>query len=313
MLIFAHLPLLLLLGNQDSVTCIDLEKQHEVIYAVVGEPLVLNCTYNCSSGFVRGHWIKVSDCPHCHRPRETKNVTKNGDLCRLPLYFPHLSTEDFRYNYTCFSEDHESKHLSRKIEVLVSLQAQGRHSAPATMVTTEVSVTALSNHEDSIIDNEEFTVVKVLATVTVIVAAVLAAVAVYLCMSRNRYCKGKPAVICTGTTSREGSSVGRSTTGACLTNCERVALRITPADCQSDHEVPYADIMITMRGASTPELTQISYLAPGDHRERWREEAGPEARSTLQASRSADRLHVQPREVSRKMSTNSEYAVITYS
>ncbi|XP_064880719.1 uncharacterized protein LOC115137127 isoform X2 [Oncorhynchus nerka] len=309
MLIFAHLPLMLLLGNQDSVTCIDLEKQHEVIYAVVGEPLVLNCTYNCSSGFVRGHWIKVSDCPHCHGPRETKNVTKNGDLCRLPLYFSHLSTEDFRYNYTCFSEDHESKHLSRKIEVLVSLQAQGRHSAPATTVTTDVSVTALSNHEDSIIDN----VVKVLATVTVFVAAVLAAVAVYLCMSRNRYCKGKPDVICTGTTSREGSSVGRSTTGACLTNCERVALRITPADCQSDQEVPYADIMITMRGASTPELTQISYLAPGDHRERWREEAGPEARSTLQASRSADRLHVQPREVSRKMSTNSEYAVITYS
>ncbi|XP_045559412.1 uncharacterized protein isoform X2 [Salmo salar] len=296
MLILAHLPLLLLLGNQDSVTCIDLEKQHEVIYAVVGEPLVLNCTYNCSSGFVRGHWIKVSDCPHCPRPRETKNVTKNGDLCTLPLYFPHLSTEDFRYNYTCFSEDHESKHFSRKIEVLVSLQAQGRRSAPATTVTTDVSVTALSNHEDSIIDNEEFPVVKVLATVTVIVAAVLTAVAVYLCMSRNRYCKGKPAVICTGTTSREGSSVGRLTT-----------------DCQSDHEVPYADIMITMRGASTPELTQISYLAPGDHRERWREEAGPEARSHLQASRSADRLHVQPREVSRKMSTNSEYAVITYS
>ncbi|CAB1347528.1 unnamed protein product [Coregonus sp. 'balchen'] len=77
--------------------------------------------------------------------------------------------------------------------------------------------------------------------------------------------------------------------------------------------------MITMRGASTPELTKISYLAPGDHRERWREDAGhgpstgPEARSHLQASRSADRLHVQPREVSRKMSTNSEYAVITYS
>lgn len=110
----------------DSVTCIDLEKQHEVIYAVVGEPLVLNCTYNCSSGFVRGHWIKVSDCPHCPRPRETKNVTKNGDLCTLPLYFPHLSREDFQYNYTCFSEDHESEQFPRKIECLVSLQAQGR-------------------------------------------------------------------------------------------------------------------------------------------------------------------------------------------
>lgn len=40
---------------------------------------------------------------------------------------------------------------------------------------------------------------------------------------------------------------------------------------------------------------------------------GDESRSHLQASRSADRLHVpHPREVNRKMSTNSEYAVITY-
>lgn len=110
----------------DSVTCTDLQKQHEVIHAAVGEPLVLNCTYNCSSGFVRGHWLKLPDCLRCPRPRETKNVTKNGDLCTLPLYFPHLSREDFQYNYTCFSEDHESEQFPRKIECLVSLQAQGR-------------------------------------------------------------------------------------------------------------------------------------------------------------------------------------------
>lgn len=43
--------------------------------------------------------------------------------------------------------------------------------------------------------------------------------------------------------------------------------------------------------------------------QRW----GDKPRCHLQASRSADRLHVpQVREVSRKMSTNSEYAVITY-
>lgn len=41
----------------------------------------------------------------------------------------------------------------------------------------------------------------------------------------------------------------------------------------------------------------------------WRDES----QGHLQASRSADRLHLpQPREISRKMSTNSEYAVITY-
>ncbi|TWW77260.1 hypothetical protein D4764_12G0006500 [Takifugu flavidus] len=90
---------------------------------------------------------------------------------------------------------------------------------------------------------------------------------------------------------------------------ERVTLRIPTPDNDSDTEVPYADIMITVRGVSTPELTQVGYLSTGDGKEWWRDES----QGHLQASRSADRLHLpQPREISRKMSTNSEYAVITY-
>lgn len=38
-------------------------------------------------------------------------------------------------------------------------------------------------------------------------------------------------------------------------------------DNESDTEVPYADIMITVRGISTPELTQVGYLTPGDQKE----------------------------------------------
>ena len=38
-------------------------------------------------------------------------------------------------------------------------------------------------------------------------------------------------------------------------------------DNESDTEVPYADIMITVRGVSTPELTQVGYLSPGDQKE----------------------------------------------
>lgn len=38
-------------------------------------------------------------------------------------------------------------------------------------------------------------------------------------------------------------------------------------DDESDTEVPYADIMITVRGVSTPELTQVGYLSPGDQKE----------------------------------------------
>ncbi|XP_068173593.1 uncharacterized protein [Antennarius striatus] len=80
-------------------------------------------------------------------------------------------------------------------------------------------------------------------------------------------------------------------------------------DNVSYSEVPYADIMITVRGVSTPELTQVGCLSPIDHKEWW----GADPRPHLQTSRSADRLHVpQPREISRKMSTNSEYAIITY-
>lgn len=36
------------------------------------------------------------------------------------------------------------------------------------------------------------------------------------------------------------------------------------SDSASDTEVPYADIMITIRGVSTPELNQVVYLSPGD-------------------------------------------------
>lgn len=38
-------------------------------------------------------------------------------------------------------------------------------------------------------------------------------------------------------------------------------------DNESDTEVPYADIMITVRGVSTPELTQVGYSTPGDQKE----------------------------------------------
>lgn len=38
-------------------------------------------------------------------------------------------------------------------------------------------------------------------------------------------------------------------------------------DNDSDTEVPYADIMITVRGVSTPELTQVGYLSTGDGKE----------------------------------------------
>ena len=46
-----------------------------------------------------------------------------------------------------------------------------------------------------------------------------------------------------------------------------ILYNIFDADDESDTEVPYADIMITVRGVSTPELTQVGYLTPGDQKE----------------------------------------------
>lgn len=48
---------------------------------------------------------------------------------------------------------------------------------------------------------------------------------------------------------------------------ERLIITVFDPDNESDTEVPYADIMITVRGVSTPELTQVSYLIAGEPKE----------------------------------------------
>ncbi|XP_054651015.1 uncharacterized protein LOC129191577 isoform X3 [Dunckerocampus dactyliophorus] len=114
--------------------------------------------------------------------------------------------------------------------------------------------------------------------------------------------------------SRSGSPLHSRVVGSPVNESsqnERLTVRgpNSDADNESQTEFPYADIMITIRGVSTPELTQVSYLTT-EEPQQWR---GCKPRCQWQASRSADRLHLpQPKEVSRKMSTNSEYAVITY-
>eukprot|EP00064_Thunnus_orientalis_P004279 superscaffoldBa00000385_g4290 len=250
----------------------------DLVTVVLGDPLTLNCSYNCSAGFVRGCWSKASENPVCLGD----NIL--GSFCTVSLRLPNVSTEDLKYNYSCYTEDTDHPQLKKKIERVVSLHVEVPNwTVTPRTETTNASVPA--KPKDS--SGGEFTGMKVLATVTVSVAMVLAALAVYLCLNRSR----------------------QSWNGSLSTQSERVTLRIPTPDNESDTEVPYADIMITVRGVSTPELTQVGYLTPGDQKEWW----GDESRSHLQASRSADRLHVpQPREVSRKMSTNSEYAVITY-
>ncbi|XP_069546206.1 uncharacterized protein [Brachyistius frenatus] len=337
MMISVHFTFLFFWVTQGFVSCVNMKTPRDFLTVELGNPFTLNCTYNCSSGFVRGCWSKASDNSGCH------GTVSKSSFCTVSLFLSNVSTEDLKKNYTCYTEDKEDPGLPQKTERIVLLQLQAQRSAPNSTLdpkTETKNVSLPANPED--LSGGELTGIKVLAAVTVVVAMVLATLAVYLCVNWNRQSwngKGQPVV------SRSGSpqpphallspmkgkrfqiskvkasnlpnailpclpiviSVILYPPGTLSAQSERVTLRLPPPDNESDTEVPYADIMITVRGISTPELTQVSYLAAGDQHECW----GDESRSHLQASRSADRLHV-PREVSRKMSTNSEYAVITY-
>ncbi|XP_051252670.1 uncharacterized protein LOC127361797 [Dicentrarchus labrax] len=304
MMISVHFTLLFFWVAQDFVSCVNMKIPVDILTVALGESLTLNCTYNCSLGFVRGCWSKASDNSGCH------GMNSKSSFCTVSLHLSNVSTEDLKKNYTCYTQHTDDFKLPQKTQRIVLLQLQGQTSAPNWTVTpkTETTNETLPAKPK---DGGEFTGIKVLAAVTVAVATVLAALAVYLCLSRGKQscnCKGEP-VVSRSCSPLPPHAVLLPVKGPLSTQSDRVTLRIPTPDNESDTEVPYADIMITVRGVSTPELTQVGYLTSGDQKEWW----GDDSRSHLQASRSADRLHFpQPREVSRKMSTNSEYAVITY-
>lgn len=300
-MISVYFTLVFLWTTQDFVSCVWVPV--DFITVALGDSPVLNCTYNCSSGFVRGCWTKSSDKYGC-----LGNITR----CSVLLLLSNVSSEDLKTNYTCHTIATDDPKLQRKVRRIISLKLRDQTSVPNWTVTQRTKTKNASLQvRPTISTRAELTGIKVLATVTVAVATVLAALAAYLCLKRNRQswnCKDEPL------RSRSGSPLPHHTVhsqvkGPQSTQSERVAPRIPTPDNESDTEVPYADIMITVRGVSTPELTQVGYLSPGDQREWW----GDETRPPLHNSRSADRLHIPlPREVSRKISTSSEYAVITY-
>ncbi|CAJ1065493.1 uncharacterized protein LOC117942071 [Xyrichtys novacula] len=300
MMISVCFTLLFFWTTQDFVTCVGTEMPVDFLSVGLGESITLNCTYDCSSGFVRGCWSKSSDISGCHW-----TLTQ----CSVSLHLSNVSTEDLKTNYTCYTMATDDTRLLHKTQRIVVLQLQDQSMVPSWTTTqrTETKIASKPNNANG----GEFTGTKVLATVTVTVAMVLAALAAYLCLTRSRQswnCKEEPFG------SRSGSPLPPEAAhptmkGPQSAQSERVTLRIPTPDNEEDTEVPYADIMITVRGVSTPELTQVGYQNHDGQKEWW----GEEPRSHLQASRSADRLNIpQPREISRKMSTNSEYAVITY-
>ncbi|XP_028276331.1 uncharacterized protein LOC114445458 [Parambassis ranga] len=295
-----QLALVFFWATQDVVSCVDLDTPRDVLTVALGDSLTLNCTYNCATGFIRGCWSTMPN-NGCQGDKSS-----NISFCTVSLSLSNVSSEDHEKNYTCYTEDTDDPKLPQKTERIISLKVKAPTIPNWTMAPKTKNSSLNAKPDDS--SGGEFTGIKVLASVTVIVAIALATLAVYLCVNRNRQnWNGKDEPV--GSRPNSPQPPHAVHTPMKVTQNERVNLRIPLPENESDTEVPYADIMITVRGVSTPELTQVGYLSTGDQKERW----GEDSRYHLQASRSADRLHVpQLREVSRKMSTNSEYAVITY-
>ncbi|XP_061734235.1 uncharacterized protein LOC133537270 [Nerophis ophidion] len=266
-----YFTLLCLWLKKDSVNCMG---PLELRSVALGDSVTLKCSYNCSTGFVRGCWSKASVSSDClGETSKDKN-----DFCTVALILANVSAEDLKYNYSCYTQARDHPDLKQKIERVVILKAQ---------------TTAMTSTVPPSTKNGKLAEIHVLATFSLTVVVALIALAVYICVNHNR-CRGNGD----DAVSRSGSPL----------HSQVVFSPVNDTD-EGQTEVPYADIMIAVRGVSTPELTQVNYLTTEEPRQ-WR---GCESRGHLQASRSADRLHLpQPREVSRKMSSNSEYAVIMY-
>ncbi|XP_064158750.1 sialic acid-binding Ig-like lectin 8 isoform X1 [Anguilla rostrata] len=245
----------------------------------VGAFLELSCLVD-SNPLTEGQWVRGSVDPSRQAMRTATTLTLDK-----------VKVEDAG-NYSC--------------------EASTRYETKQSLVTIEVNPA-------------EFSWFMVLAATMVTVATVLCAAAVYFSLSSRRRRNAHLAFttcdrgcmkhifhssIDTGKANGESRVETPPATGDNAVKWEPVAVTFTPADSQSDHEVPYADIMISVRGASTPELTHIPDPTPREHRQRWKEEWG--SSGLLQVSHSADRLHVHQRDVARKLSTSSEYAVIQY-
>ncbi|CAL8351058.1 unnamed protein product [Lota lota] len=292
-----YMTMLLLWVSQDSTKCENTEVPLDTISVAIGEPFRLNCTYNCSAGFVRGCWSPEEDSGNAGC-RGT--ITQNG-VCTVSLQFANISTEHVSSIYICYSEDTAHQELKRQTERRVALQIQGHRNIPSWTAGSDMTSYEIKFTE---MITGEVTGMNVLQRVIIIVAMALVGLAVFLLVKCKRKGKVITLILCIV-----------MNCNIAIDSFRRLLLSFHP-DGQSDSEVDYADIVITVRGASSPELTPICYGSQEDQTERWRDETylSPFPSSHLpQISRSADRLNVIPREISRKLSTNSEYAIITYS
>lgn len=103
-----------------SVTCLA-TSEHALLTVALGSSIQLNCTFNCSNGFTQGYWENRQD--------SLATPLRNGSVCVISLLLSSVSTKDLERNYTCRTENIEDENSLRKIQLVVSLQLQGKGSA----------------------------------------------------------------------------------------------------------------------------------------------------------------------------------------
>lgn len=89
---------------------------------------MLNCTYNCSGGFVRGCWSKASDRLGCY------GTVIKMDFCTVSLHLPNVTVEDLEKNLTCYTQYTDHFQLLQNIERTVLLQLHGEQTYPNTNI-----------------------------------------------------------------------------------------------------------------------------------------------------------------------------------
>lgn len=91
-----------------------------LLTVALGNSILLNCTYNCSSGFIRASWNE--------EPDSSKPPFRNGSVCVVSLLLNNVSTEDLGRNYTCHTKNTDDFNPLAKIQLVVSLQLQGKRA-----------------------------------------------------------------------------------------------------------------------------------------------------------------------------------------
>lgn len=104
----------------DCASCDNTKTRVDFVAVELGGTVTLNCTYNCSSGFIRSYWEKEPD------NSSACGTISSTTMCTTSLCLSNVSANDLNKNYTCYTEDTADPNLSKKPECIFSLHRPGK-------------------------------------------------------------------------------------------------------------------------------------------------------------------------------------------